>query len=112
MLLSDFIKLRSFLCEETDARAKYYNFWQGDFSKLVYTFQRLTMAVLIALAIAAGVEGSNYNTPSDVAVGQQLAQAYGVICISAEDSADGRYLPSLGERDPMGCIVDEKEYGE
>jgi len=63
------------------ASAKYYHFWQGDFSKLVYTFQRLTMAVLIALAIASGVEGSNYNNPSDVAVGQQLAQAYGVIYI-------------------------------
>lgn len=70
------------------------------------------MAVLIALAIASGVEGSNYNNPSDVAVGQQLAQAYGVICISAEASADDRYLPSLSERNSMERIMDEGENGK
>jgi len=39
------------------------------------------MLALVALAIASGVEGSNYGTPSDVSVGQKLAQAYGVLYI-------------------------------
>jgi len=63
------------------ASAKYFNFWQGDTAKLVYTFQRLTLYVLIALAIASGVEGASFSDPSSVAVAVQLAKAYSIIYI-------------------------------
>src|SRR4051812_44774696 len=64
----------------TDFSAKYYGFWQGDTAKLVYTLQRLTLYVLIALAIASGVEGSNYDNTSSVALAVKLAKAYSIIC--------------------------------
>ena len=60
--------------------AKYYNFWQGDTARLVYNFQRLTLYVLIALAIASGVEGSDYTSVSSLQTAQKLAQAYSIIC--------------------------------
>jgi hypothetical protein len=65
---------------KADDRAKYYGFWQGDTARLVYTFQRLTLYVLIALAIASGVEGSNYTNQSSLDLAAKLAKAYGVIC--------------------------------
>lgn len=43
--------------------------------------QRLTLYVLIALAIASGVEGSNYTNASSVELAAQLAKAYSVICL-------------------------------
>jgi hypothetical protein len=79
--------------KETDTRAKYYGFWQGDTAKLVYTFQRLTLYVLIALAIASGVEASNYDTPSSVALATKLAKAYGVICTFYLEQSDNRSFP-------------------
>jgi uncharacterized membrane protein YvlD (DUF360 family) len=36
--------------------------------------------VLIALAIASGVEGSNYTNQSSLDLAAKLAKAYGVIC--------------------------------
>jgi len=59
--------------------AKYFGFWQTDLSKLIFTLQHLTLYALIALAIASGVEGSDYTDPSSVSVGQKLAQAYGIL---------------------------------
>jgi hypothetical protein len=79
-----FIKLRNYYHDSSDDRAKYYNFWQGDTAKLVYTFQRLTLYVLIALAIASGVEGSNYTSASSVALAQKLAEAYSIICMVSD----------------------------
>ena len=46
----------------------------------MYTMQRLTLYVLIALAIASGVEGSNYDNASSVALAVKLAKAYSIIC--------------------------------
>jgi hypothetical protein len=65
----------------TDLRAKYYGFWQGDTAKLVDTMQRLTLYVLIALAIASGIEGSNYTNAASVELAVRLAKAYSVICL-------------------------------
>lgn len=66
----------------TNIRAKYYGFWQGNIAKLVYNFQRLTLYALIALAIASGVEGSNYDDPPSVALAVKLTEAYSTICLS------------------------------
>jgi hypothetical protein len=80
-----------------DFRAKYYGFWQGDKAKLVYTMQRLTLYVLIALAIASGVEGASYDNPSSVAVASNLAKAYSIICTSLlRNLAHRRYFPPHG----------------
>jgi hypothetical protein len=42
--------------------------------------QRLTLYVFIALAIASGVEGSNYTNAPSVELAVKLAKAYSVIC--------------------------------
>jgi hypothetical protein len=47
---------------------------------LIYKIQQLSLYVLIALAIASGVEASNFSNPSSVSVGVRLAQAYSDIC--------------------------------
>jgi hypothetical protein len=97
--------------KETDFRAKYYGFWQGHMAQLVYHFQRFTLLVLIALAIASGVEGSDYTSPSSVAVAVQLAKAYGVICIFYLKRSDDRSFPPYSKCNPMGCIVVRSTYG-
>lgn len=66
----------------THNSAKYYGFWQGDSAKLVRTAQHLTLYILIALAVASGVEASYYHNASSVQVAQSLAKAYSIICLS------------------------------
>lgn len=51
---------------------------------MIHTLQHLTLYALIALAIASGVEGSDYTSPSSVSIGQKLAQAYGIMCMSSK----------------------------
>jgi hypothetical protein len=85
--------------------AKYYNFWQGDTAKLVSTLQRISLYALIALAIASGVEGSNYDNPSSVAIGQKLAQAYGILCTTNSDRAKCRHYFSHRQCHSMDCFV-------
>jgi len=60
--------------------AKYYGFWQGEVAKLVRTIQHFSFYVLVALAIASGAEGSNYDSTSSVALAQNLSKAYSIIC--------------------------------
>jgi hypothetical protein len=65
------------------------------------------MLILIALAIASGVEGSNYSSPSSVALGVKLAKAYGVIClVLAGTWLMKRYFPVDYQCDSMGFFVD------
>jgi hypothetical protein len=92
-------------------RAKYFGFWQTDLSQLIHTLQHLTLYALIALAIASGVEGSNYTDPSSVSIAQKLAQAYSIICISPI-SAFANYSHHLldSQRIPMGCLVGTRKY--
>jgi len=59
--------------------AKYYGFWQNDLGNLIQRIQHLTLYILVALAIASGVEGSSYTDPSSIALAQKLAQAYSII---------------------------------
>jgi hypothetical protein len=59
--------------------ARYYSVWQGDTAKLVQRLQHLSLYILVALAIASGVEGSNYTDPSDLSVAQKLSQAYSIL---------------------------------
>ena len=61
--------------------AKYYGFWQTNLGRLIQTLQHLTLYVLVALAIASGVEGSDYTNASDVTLAQNLSKAYSIICL-------------------------------
>jgi hypothetical protein len=72
---------------------------------MVYTMQRLTLYVLIALAIASGVEGSDYTNTSSVEVAVKLAKAYSIICLFLFNIPDVRYLPPHCQCNPMGWTV-------
>ena len=61
-------------------RARYFNFWQGHTAALVRKLQSFSLLVLIALAIASGVEGSDYTDPSSIQLAQNLSKAYSIIC--------------------------------
>jgi len=92
-------------------RAKYFGFWQTDLSKLIHTLQHITLYALIALAIASGVEGSNYTDPSSVSIGQKLAQAYSILCTSPVSTLTNysHYLLD-SQCIPMGRLVATRKY--
>jgi hypothetical protein len=61
-------------------RARYFNFWQGHTAALIRKLQSFSLLVLVALAIASGVEGSDYSDPSSITLAQNLSKAYSIIC--------------------------------
>ena len=88
-------------------RAKYYGFWQTELGSLIQRVQHLTLYILVALAIASGVEGSSYDDPSSIALAQKLAQAYSIICTflpNENTNLSSHGFPSI-QHIPMGCFV-------